>query len=101
MLKPSARGEYEITDLNKAYLDAGKLTVEVLSRGTAWLDTGTHKSLMKAGAFVEAIEERQGLRIACLEEIALSNGWLSPEQVLQSAEKMGNSTYAEYLRSLI
>ena len=100
-LKPSARGELEILDVVRPYLEQGALQVQELGRGFAWLDTGTHDSLLEASHFVQTIEKRQGWKIACLEEIALSNGWLSPEQVLQSAEKMGNSTYAEYLRSLI
>ena len=100
-LKPSARGELEILDAVRPYLEQGTLHVQELGRGFAWLDTGTHDSLLEASHFVQTIEKRQGWKIACLEEIALSQGWLSPEQVLQSADKIGNSTYAEYLRSLI
>ena len=100
-LKPSARGEYEITDLNKVFLSQGKLRVEKLGRGTAWLDTGTHQSLLQAGNFVEAIEARQGLKIACLEEIAWTNGWISPEQVKAEAASMGKSAYAAYLWDLL
>ena len=99
-LKPSARGELEILDVVRPYLEQGALQVQELGRGFAWLDTGTHDSLLEASHFVQTIEKRQGWKIACLEEIALSNSWLTPEQVLQSADKMGNSTYAEYLRSL-
>ena len=100
-LKPSARGELEILDAVRPYLEQGTLHVQELGRGFAWLDTGTHDSLLEASHFVQTIEKRQGWKIACLEEIALSNGWLTPEQVLESADQMGNSTYAEYLRSLI
>jgi len=97
-LKPSARGELEITDLNRLYLDRGDLTVEKIGRGIAWLDTGTPRSLLEATAFVEAIEERQGLKIACLEEIAWRNGWIGPDEVRAAAEAMGKSSYADYLR---
>lgn len=100
-LKPSARGELEITDLNHLYLNQGRLRVEVLGRGVAWLDTGTNGSLMDAGQFVQAIEERQGLKIACLEEIAWRHGWISANDVLAEAETMGKSAYAQYLRYLL
>ncbi len=100
-LKPSARGELEITDLNRMYLGQGRLKVEMLGRGIAWLDTGTNRSLMEAGQFVQAIEERQGLKIACLEEIAWRQGWIKPEQVVEEADSMGSSAYAEYLRQLL
>jgi len=100
-LKPSARGELEITDLNQLYLRQGQLSVELLSRGTAWLDTGTHDSLIEAGEFVKALENRQGLKIACLEEIGLQQQWLSKEQLVKQTDKMGKSRYAEYLRDLI
>lgn len=100
-LKPSSRGEYEITDLNKAFLIRGDLKVERLGRGTAWLDTGTHQSLLEAGNFVEAIEARQGLKIACLEEIAWNNGWIGLEQVKAEAGAMGKSAYAAYLWDLL
>src|SRR5512137_505777 len=90
-LKPSARGELEITDLNRLYLERGELAVEKLGRGFAWLDTGTHRSLIEAAGFIEAIEERQGLKIACLEEIALDNGWIDRNQVEQAATLMGKS----------
>ena len=97
-LRPSARGEYEITDLNRAFLNRGELRVETLGRGIAWLDTGTHQSLLEAGNFVEALESRQGLKIACLEEIAWNSGWIGPEQVKAEAQAMGRSAYADYLR---
>lgn len=100
-LKPSARGELEITDLNRVYLNAGQLTVERLGRGVAWLDTGTHRSLVEATNFVEAIEERQGLKIACLEEIALDQGWIGLQEVEAAARSMGRSAYADYLRTLL
>jgi len=100
-MKPSARGEYEITDLNRMFLEQGKLQVEKLSRGTAWLDTGTHQSLLEAGNFVEAIEARQGLKIACLEEIAWHQGWITPENVKAEAASMGKSAYASYLWDLL
>ncbi|PCJ57351.1 MAG: glucose-1-phosphate thymidylyltransferase [Candidatus Hydrogenedentota bacterium] len=100
-LKPSARGELEITDLNRIYLEAKQLEVDVLGRGVAWLDTGTNRSLMEAGQFVQAIEERQGLKVACLEEIALENKWITPKQLLVEAEAMGKSAYGEYLRELV
>lgn len=100
-LKPSARGELEITDLNRVYLDKGELTVEKLGRGFAWLDTGTHRSLIEATNFIEAIEERQGTKIACLEEIAWDNGWIGAKEVEAAAGSMGKSNYGEYLRRLI
>jgi glucose-1-phosphate thymidylyltransferase len=100
-LKPSPRGELEITDLNRVYLERGELTVEVLGRGLAWLDTGTHRSLIDASAFIHAIEERQGLKVACLEEIALSQGWISCEEVQAEAKNMGKSAYADYLWNLL
>jgi glucose-1-phosphate thymidylyltransferase len=100
-LQPSARGEYEITDLNRAFLAKGMLKVERLGRGTAWLDTGTHQSLLEAGNFVEAIEARQGLKIACLEEIAWNNGWIDARRVKEAATTMGKSAYAQYLWDLL
>ena len=99
-LKPSARGELEITDLNRLYLEQGRLKVQIFGRGVAWLDTGTNRSLMDAGMFIQAIEERQGLKIACLEEIALSQGWIDRERVQEACARMGKSAYAEYLRRL-
>ncbi|MDX2079836.1 MAG: glucose-1-phosphate thymidylyltransferase RfbA [Terrimicrobiaceae bacterium] len=99
-LTPSARGELEITDLNRLYLESGRLHVEKLGRGTAWLDTGTHDSLLDASEFVRVIQQRQGLQIACLEEIALQMGYISVEDVLSAASKLGKSTYGRYLRSV-
>jgi len=100
-LKPSPRGELEITDLNRAYLERNELGVAKLGRGVAWLDTGTPRSLIEAGTFIEAIEERQGLKVACLEEIAWQNQWIGPEQVRAAADAMGKSTYGAYLRNLL
>lgn len=100
-IKPSARGELEITDLNRVYLNAGKLRVDILGRGFAWLDTGTYDSLVAASQFVQTIEQRQGFKISCLEEIAYINKWIYSEQLLQAAEFYKNSSYGEYLRSLI
>jgi len=100
-LKPSARGELEITDLNRIYLDAGKLNVEILGRGTAWLDTGTHGSLLDASNFVQVIEDRQGLKIACLEEIAFHSGWIDRARVEERITFYGRSGYGAYLRRLI
>ena len=100
-VKPSARGEVEITDINRAYLEAGELHVERMGRGYAWLDTGTHEALLEASEFVRAVEHRQGLKIACLEEIALHNGWVEPATVAARADLMRKSPYGEYLRSLI
>jgi len=100
-IKSSARGEYEITDVNNAYLQRQKLKVEILGRGTAWLDTGTHESLLEAGNFVETIEHRQGLKIACLEEIAYHKQWITAEQVLAIAGKSKDNPYCVYLRKMI
>ena len=96
-LEPSARGELEITDLNRIYLEQGRLNVRRLGRGIAWLDTGTNQSMLEASNFVQAIEERQGLKIACIEEIAWSQGWISPDQVRREAHAMKNSAYGDYL----
>jgi len=100
-LKPSPRGELEITDLNRLYLDADRLRVQKLGRGTAWLDTGTHDSLLEAADFVRAIQNRQGLRIACLEEIGLQMGFLDEVAFERSLEPLGKSSYGTYLRSLL
>ena len=100
-LKPSPRGELEITDLNRVYLEKGKLQVELLGRGTAWLDTGNPNALLEAGQFVQAIESRQGLKIACLEEIAYTNGWINEEQLEERAASLGKTPYATYLREIV
>jgi len=100
-LAPSVRGELEITDLNRIYLEEKRLQVQTLGRGVAWLDTGTNRSLMEAGQFVQVIEERQGLKIACLEEIAWRNGWISTADVAKVADSMGKSAYAAYLRQML
>ena len=100
-VKPSNRGELEITSVNQAYLERGDLTVEILGRGFAWLDTGTCDSLQAASSFVQTIEHRQGYKIACLEEIAFHNGWLSPGQLKQIGESLGKSGYGEYLLGLL
>lgn len=100
-IQPSARGEYEITDVNKVYLEKGKLKVGILSRGTAWLDTGTFNSLMQAGQFVQVIEERQGLKVGCIEEIAWRQGFISDQQLQDLAEPLKKSGYGEYLMGLL
>ena len=100
-IKPSPRGEYEITDVNKVYLEQGKLKVGVLSRGTAWLDTGTFASLMQAGQFVQVIEERQGLKIGCIEEVAYRMGFIDKEQLRTIAVPLVKSGYGEYLLKMI
>ena len=100
-IKPSPRGEYEITDVNREYLQQGKLKVGVLSRGTAWLDTGTFNSLMQAGQFVQVIEERQGLKIGCIEEIAFQMNFINAEQLKKVAEPLMKSGYGEYLMGLL
>jgi glucose-1-phosphate thymidylyltransferase len=99
-LKPSARGELEITDLNRRYLDEGSLHVEQLGRGYAWLDTGTHQSLLEASNYIETIEARQGLRVCCPEEIAWNNGWINAEQLNALARPLAKNGYGEYLLSL-
>lgn len=100
-LQPSARGEYEITDVNKHYLEMGRLHVEVLGRGIAWLDTGTHKSLMQAGQFIEVIEDRQGLKIGCIEEVAYDMGFIDAAQLERLGHKFLKSGYGEYLLGLL
>lgn len=100
-VQPSARGELEITSINQVYLERGLLNVELLGRGFAWLDTGTHESLLEAAQFVETIEKRQGYKIACLEEIAFNNGWLSREQVLELARQLSKNGYGQYLMDLV
>jgi glucose-1-phosphate thymidylyltransferase len=99
-IKPSARGELEITDVNRVYLERGQLYVEVLGRGFAWLDTGTHSSLLQASQYVEILEQRQGLRIACPEEIAFRSGYISLEALCELANRTGKSGYGEYLRAV-
>jgi glucose-1-phosphate thymidylyltransferase len=100
-LKPSARGELEITDLNRCYLERGDLHVELLGRGTAWLDTGTHDSLIQAAQFVEVLENRTGLKIACLEEIAYQKGWIDRAGLQANITKLGKSSYGQYLKKLL
>jgi glucose-1-phosphate thymidylyltransferase len=100
-LKPSARGELEITDVNRAYLAAGQLAVEKLGRGIAWLDTGTHESLMQASTFIQTIEDRQGLKVACIEEIAFRRGFIDAAQVERLAETMKNNGYGRYLLNML
>jgi glucose-1-phosphate thymidylyltransferase len=100
-LKPSPRGEYEITDVNKEYLKRGNLSVSILDRGTAWLDTGTFNSLMQAGQFVQVIEERQGLKIGCIEEVAYKMGYINKEQLQQIAQPLTKSGYGNYLLGLL
>jgi len=100
-LRPSARGELEITDVNRAYLERGDLEVELLSRGTAWLDTGTHDSLLDAANFVQVIEQRQGLKIACPEEIAFRMGFIDQQQLVRLAQGCGDSSYGRYLHGLV
>ena len=99
-IKPSARGELEITSVNNWYLERGELSVELMGRGMAWLDTGTHSDLIKASMFIEALENRQGLKIACLEAIAFKNGWITADQLLAAAERMKNTEYGQYLKNI-
>jgi glucose-1-phosphate thymidylyltransferase len=100
-LKPSARGELEITDLNRTYLEMGQLHVEKLGRGIAWLDTGTHDSMMQASSFIEVIEKRQGLKVACIEEIAYHMGYIDTDQVLELAQPLSKNGYGQYLIDLV
>jgi len=100
-LQPSARGELEITDLNRRYLTRGELFLEKLGRGTAWLDTGTHESLMQARSFIETIELRQGLKICCPEEIAYRQGWIDADRLALTAESLSKSGYGDYLLGLL
>lgn len=100
-VKPSHRGELEITSINQAYLERGDLNVELLGRGFAWLDTGTHESLLEASCFVQTIEHRQGLKVACLEEIALNNGWLSKEVLKEQGKALSKHGYGQYLLGLV
>lgn len=100
-LKPSPRGELEITDLNKLYLEEGSLKVKLMGRGMAWLDTGTHKSLMQASNFISTIEQRQGLKVACIEEIAYRNGYINAEQLYELAKPLAKNQYGEYLLNLL
>jgi glucose-1-phosphate thymidylyltransferase len=100
-VRPSARGELEITDLNRLYLEQGKLSVEIMGRGYAWLDTGTHDSLLEAGHFIATIEKRQGLKIACPEEVAWRQGWIDDGQLERCASALGKSTYGQYVRALL
>ncbi|NLU04541.1 MAG: glucose-1-phosphate thymidylyltransferase, partial [Methanothermobacter sp.] len=99
-IEPSDRGELEITSVNEEYLRMGKLRVELMGRGMAWLDTGTHDGLLEASSFIETIQKRQGFYIACLEEIAYNNGWITREDVLEMAEKLEKTDYGKYLRDL-
>lgn len=100
-IKPSSRGELEITDINRNYLEQGGLKVEMLGRGFAWLDTGTHESLLEASHFVHTIEHRQGLKVACLEEIAFNSGWITPEKLGEQAEKLKKTGYGQYLQKIL
>ncbi|WP_242335619.1 MULTISPECIES: glucose-1-phosphate thymidylyltransferase RfbA [unclassified Anaeromyxobacter] len=100
-VRPSARGELEITDLNRMYLDEGKLAVEIMGRGYAWLDTGTHDSLLDAGQFIATIEKRQGLKVACPEEVAWRQGWIDDARLERCAAALGKSSYGQYVRALV
>ncbi|MDO6460607.1 glucose-1-phosphate thymidylyltransferase RfbA [Granulosicoccaceae sp. 1_MG-2023] len=100
-VKPSARGEYEITDINNAYLEDGELSVKLMGRGYAWLDTGTHESLLEASLYIETIERRQGLKVACPEEVSWRQGWINEHQLQKTAEKLKKNQYGRYLQSLL
>ena len=100
-VKPSARGELEITSINQAYLESGSLNVSVLERGTAWLDTGTFESMNAASNFIQIIEERQGMKVSCLEEVSWRNGWLTDEELVKRADEYKSSPFADYLRGLL
>ena len=100
-IKPSARGELEITDVNRRYLEQGQLNVEIMGRGYAWLDTGTHDSLLEAASFIATLQKRQGLQVACPEEIAFRQGWINPEQLLMLADPLKKNGYGQYLLSLL
>ncbi len=100
-LKPSGRGELEITDINRMYLDLGELNVKVMGRGYAWLDTGTHESLLEAGQFISTLEKRQGLKVACLEEIAYRQGWITAQQALSLAKPLQKGSYGQYLMRIV
>jgi glucose-1-phosphate thymidylyltransferase len=100
-IKPSPRGELEITDVNRVYLEQKNLTVQMLGRGFAWLDSGTHESLLEASQFVHTIEQRQGLKVACLEEIAYVNDWITADQVASQAEKLKKTSYGQYLQKML
>jgi glucose-1-phosphate thymidylyltransferase len=100
-IRPSARGELEITDVNNVYLQRGQLNAQVMGRGAAWLDTGTHQSLLEASNFIQTIEKRQGLKIACLEEIAFELGYIDKEAIVRQAEKLAKTDYADYLLRLV
>lgn len=100
-IKPSLRGELEITDVNRTYLDKGELTVQILGRGFAWLDTGTHDSLLEASHFVQTVEHRQGLKVACLEEIAYNHGWINSDSLAQQAQALSKTGYGEYLQRIV
>jgi glucose-1-phosphate thymidylyltransferase len=100
-VKPSERGELEITSINQAYMERGDLNVELLGRGFAWLDTGTHESLLEAGSFVEIIEKRQGHKIACLEEIAFNHGWLDKQDLQRIGQTLNKNSYGQYLLRLV